>query len=290
MAVFADRIKQFCGEDWYRLRRTLEIALTVEEQSNALSDDDDNDDDSNGTFRSSSRESRRNQLVENLYSGQRLGGLESLGYDTRCFFLCPDDRMSHTRVIDERCEQMIVKGLIQETTDLKLSGCLPDMAERAIGYRQTLDYLHQELGPSETEEEIFERYIDTFTTATRRYAKKQMSWFRKDKSFIFVAVPLQKSKQDRAAAVAQQIEEYIQVPRKNFESTFLDEGSLSSKCRRENESQGKSMKFYQPQRYILKAGSKLYKDAFSEAVKCRQRIRLSKTKKRNFKESLGQGQ
>ena len=28
--TFENRIKFFCGEDWYRLRRTLEVALTVQ--------------------------------------------------------------------------------------------------------------------------------------------------------------------------------------------------------------------------------------------------------------------
>jgi tRNA dimethylallyltransferase len=54
-------------------------------------------------------------MIEKLYSGERQGSLSSLGYDVRCFFLCPDDRMSHTKVIDKRCEQMIQRGLLEET-------------------------------------------------------------------------------------------------------------------------------------------------------------------------------
>lgn len=58
----------------------------------------------------------KDELMNNLYTGERNGGLESFGYDVRCFFLCPDDRMGHTKIIDKRCEEMILKGLLQETT------------------------------------------------------------------------------------------------------------------------------------------------------------------------------
>jgi tRNA dimethylallyltransferase len=269
--IFADRTKQFCGEDWYRLRRTLEIALTVEEQSNG---------NEGNVSDAESKQVQKNKLVENLYSGERQGGLGSFGYDVRCFFLCPDDRMGHTRVIDERCEQMIMKGLISETTNLKLSGCFPDMAERAIGYRQTLDYLHKELGPDETDKDLFEQYLDDFTTATRRYAKKQMAWFRKDKDFVFVTVPLQMTKQERVDVVAKQIEKYISLSRLVFESMLVDRASMSLQCKHENELQGKAMKFYQPQRHILKDGSEPYKEAFTEAIQCRERIQEYKSRSR----------
>lgn len=78
----------------YRLRRTLEVALTVEGEED------------------------KEAMIEKLYTGERQGSLPSLGYDVRCFFLCPDDRMSHTKVIDKRCEQMLQRGLLQETTGM----------------------------------------------------------------------------------------------------------------------------------------------------------------------------
>lgn len=75
----------------YRLRRTLEVALSL----HSLQD--------------------KEEMAKKLYTGERSGGLDSLGYDVRCFFLCPDDRMGHTRVIDRRCEQMLLRGLLKET-------------------------------------------------------------------------------------------------------------------------------------------------------------------------------
>lgn len=117
--VFKERVEGFCGDDWYvhfsvyellclsimhvqkltnparyRLRRTLEVALTAQTELDMDS------------------------ILKKLYTGERNGGLESFGYDVRCFFLCPDDRMGHTRIIDKRCEEMILKGLLQETAGM----------------------------------------------------------------------------------------------------------------------------------------------------------------------------
>eukprot|EP00532_Pseudo-nitzschia_australis_P011166 CAMPEP_0168234852 /NCGR_PEP_ID=MMETSP0140_2-20121125/18499_1 /TAXON_ID=44445 /ORGANISM="Pseudo-nitzschia australis, Strain 10249 10 AB" /LENGTH=488 /DNA_ID=CAMNT_0008167697 /DNA_START=359 /DNA_END=1823 /DNA_ORIENTATION=- len=263
--VFAERAEQLTTGDWYRLRRTLEIALTVEEEKQKAKDENDSS-------------SRVDNLVEQLYSGQREGSLASLGYDVRCFFLCPDDRMSHTRVVDKRCEQMLMKGLLNETTELSLAGRLPEMAERAIGYRQTLDYLNREHTQDEKAEEAtsiittaekdaFEFYLHEFTTATRRYAKKQMAWFRKDKEFMFIPVSLKLNKSDRVDAAANAINRLCQLSREDYESELLGgDEFLSGKTKRENEAQGKTMKFYTPERHILTPGSKEYESVLTEEL------------------------
>ena len=248
--TFAHQITTLCGRDWYRLRRILEVAYTVEEK----------DDES---------------LVEKLYSGQREGSLQSLGYDVRCFFLCPDDRMQHTKVVDERCEQMITRGLLQETTDLVLSGCLPDMAAKAIGYRQTLDYLQRENAKDE-DEDAFQHYLDQFTTATRRYAKKQMQWFRREDQFVFVSVPLSKSKEERVEGAMRQIERMVALPREEYDRERLGEESESAMTRMKNEEQGKKMKFYQFERYILKNGSPELAQALKQADDCTSRLQAKK--------------
>ncbi|VEU42520.1 unnamed protein product [Pseudo-nitzschia multistriata] len=279
--VFAERAQQLTNGDWYRLRRTLEIALTIEEEKKKVADDSDSS-------------SRVANMVEQLYSGQREGDLASLGFDVRCFFLCPDDRMSHTRVVDKRCEQMLMKGLLEETTELSLSGCLPEMAERAIGYRQTLDYLsrdHKQEGEEEegsksklttAEKEGFEFYLNEFTTATRRYAKKQMSWFRKDKEFMFIPVSLKLDKPDRVDAAANAINQLCKLSREDYEKELSGgDKYLSGQTKRENEAQGKTMKFYTPERHILIPGSKEYENVLTEAIQCRQRVRSNNNKKRN---------
>lgn len=263
----------------YRLRRTLEVALTVQTEED------------------------KESMIEKLYTGERNGGLESVGYDVRCFFLCPDDRMGHTKIIDKRCEQMVVNGLLQETAgtlfvsflgavflgsyrtfriihviDLSLAEELPEMAARAIGYRQTLDYLSKEsLENNESDE--FDSFINDFTTATRRYAKKQMSWFRKDREFMFVPVSLAAEKATRVDEAAAMIQQYCHMSRDDYESELYGSDSSSSMAKKKNLEQGKKMKLYQFERHILKAGSEEYNQCLSQAIRCQRRMHKSKKRK-----------
>jgi tRNA dimethylallyltransferase len=250
--IFENRIKNLCGQDWYRLRRTMEIAYTVMDQDEAPT------------------------LIDSLYSGEREGGLDSFGYDVRCFFLCPSDRMKHTSVVDERCEEMIIRGLLQETSDLVLSDQLPDMATKAIGYRQALDYL-QRKDAKLNDEEALENFLNDFTTATRRYAKKQMQWFRKDEKFAFIPVSLDEPKSERVKKAAKMVEDMSSISREEYEE-FLQPVSgsgnipLSQQTKLNNEEQGKKMKFYQFRRYKLEKGSSDFQSILKHADACTQRL------------------
>jgi len=265
--IFAERVSKLPGKDWYRLRRTLEVAYTVlDDVENKIN-------------------------IEDLFNGQREGGLDSMEYDVRCFFLCPDDRMAHTAVIDSRCEDMILSGLLKETTDLSLAGLLPTGGQqaRAIGYRQTLDYLNRE-SATEKDAASFGQYLDDFTAATRRYAKKQMQWFRRDDKFIFVPVKLSDPSSTRVDAAANMIRDMCVLPRQDFEKELLppppktgkdsranDEMggnlSISAKTKLENEKQGKGMKFYRGVRHKLIEGSDAYGRIIIEADECTSRIK-----------------
>jgi len=316
------RVDKLCGKDWYRLRRTLEVAYTVTELQKQNNNNN------------NKKEDDISKELE-FYTGQRSGGLLSSGpddtpkYDVRCFFLCPNDRMAHTSIIDTRCEQMLLKGLVTETTDLRQDGKLPLSSQpaRAIGYRQTLDYLYRSEAKSK-DEEALDQYIEDFTTATRRYAKKQMSWFRKDDSFMFVPVQVldERKKGDdenevetkeatmlRVEKAAGIITEMCLLSREEYEKQLLmtlegeKEGTtttttnktndkqkgavktskkeqqkqreayiqqlpLSAQTKIANEEQGKQMKFYKPQRYIIQKGTKEYEDIMLEVDQCTKRI------------------
>ncbi|HKI62025.1 MAG TPA: tRNA (adenosine(37)-N6)-dimethylallyltransferase MiaA [Mariprofundaceae bacterium] len=70
----------------------------------------------------------------------------------------------------ERFRKMLDAGWLDEARWLNAMG-LPDThpAMRAVGYRQLLDYLQQQVG--------LEDAIQQGITATRRYAKRQVTWF-----------------------------------------------------------------------------------------------------------------
>lgn len=277
--VFASRVTKLCGRDWYRLRRLLEVAYTVafskmqSESFESLGDEND--------------EARiLSNLTENeVYTGIRSGGLPDLGYDVRCFFLCPDDRMLHFHAVDQRCEEMLLKGLLRETADLFVSGGLPEDSQvtRAIGYRQSMDYLLRK-DAKMNDRDSFLSFVDNFATATRQYAKKQMQWFRRDSEFAFIPVKMEWSKNDRVKDAASRIADMCKLSREDFVAQLtFDIGDIISneaettlanvqlpipaRTRLANEQQGKGMKFFISKRELLIEGSTELRDTLAEADK-----------------------
>lgn len=236
-----------------RLRRILEVAYTVQEKGDE-------------------------SLIEGLYSGEREERLESLGFDVRSFFLCPTDRMVHSKVVDERCEQMITRGLLEETTDLACTGQLPDMATRAIGYRQALDYLESTI-IRDQDKSAFISFLEEFSTATRRYSKRQMQWFRREKEFFFVPISFEEGdKASRVETAAAEIGRLLRMSRPDFERERANPNGSNEITRKANEAQGKTMKTYQFSRSMLIDGSKELEDALERADSCRHRFQSKRMK------------
>lgn len=74
--------------------------------------------------------------------------------------------------IESRLETMLKEGWIAETKQLEDENLIADVLQCGpIGYREILDYLH---GKSK-QAYMYER----IAVATKRYAKRQMTWFRK---------------------------------------------------------------------------------------------------------------
>ena len=86
-------------------------------------------------------------------------------------YLCFRDREALYRRIDKRVDTMLSLGLADEARRLLAEGALDTgtTASQAIGYKELLPYLRGE----ETSEEAAER----LRSATRRYAKRQITWF-----------------------------------------------------------------------------------------------------------------
>lgn len=83
------------------------------------------------------------------------------------------------RRIDQRAEVMFAHGLLEEAETLLRAGYDPSLkALKTIGYRQAFALLRKEMTRDEA--------IDDLKQATRRYAKQQLTWFRKDKSMIWL--------------------------------------------------------------------------------------------------------
>lgn len=82
--------------------------------------------------------------------------------------------------IDRRVDEMIAGGLIEEVSHLLNEGFRSGItAPQAIGYKEIVAALDGEI--------TMEMAIDRIKIATHRYAKRQRTWFRKDKRIHWLA-------------------------------------------------------------------------------------------------------
>lgn len=108
-----------------------------------------------------------------------------LDYDYHCWFVYRPRETLYKR-IEKRCEQMLSDGLLQEVAALKEKGLLENpSAHQAIGYRQCLEFLETSQSPEE-----YSYFLEKFKQASRHYAKKQFTWFKKEPSFRWLNIEL----------------------------------------------------------------------------------------------------
>lgn len=109
---------------------------------------------------------------------QKEHGFSEQPYRVLKLALAPEREQLYER-IDRRVESMMEQGLVEETRALLNAGFSPDLkAMQTIGYRECLAHLRGEMDLVQA--------IERIQRDTRRYAKRQMTWFRKDKSIIWV--------------------------------------------------------------------------------------------------------
>ena len=83
------------------------------------------------------------------------------------------DRAGLYADIDARVDEMISRGLLEETRSLLNSGFSPGLrAMSSLGYKEMIGYI-QGLYP-------FDEAVRLIKRNTRHYAKRQLTWFRKD--------------------------------------------------------------------------------------------------------------
>lgn len=81
--------------------------------------------------------------------------------------------------INERIDQMLENGLVQEVAALKEMGIRREMTSmQGIGYKEVLDYLDGELS--------YEDMVYLLKRDTRHFAKRQLTWFRREKDVIWL--------------------------------------------------------------------------------------------------------
>ena len=98
-------------------------------------------------------------------------------YDYKVYALDWDREKLYNR-INKRVDIMIEQGLIEEVKQILDKYDIFPTAMQGLGYKEVVDYLKGNL----TEEEMIEK----IKMETRRYAKRQLTWFRKNKQTIWL--------------------------------------------------------------------------------------------------------
>lgn len=89
------------------------------------------------------------------------------------------ERQSLYRLIELRVDEMIKKGLIEEVKDLLARGYTEDLPSmQGLGYRQIVKYLKGKCSKEEA--------VRLIKRDTRRFARRQLNWFRRDDRIIWL--------------------------------------------------------------------------------------------------------
>lgn len=95
------------------------------------------------------------------------------------YFVLNDDRTKLYEKIDRRVDEMIRQGLVEEVEKLKSMGCTRDLVSmQGLGYKEILDYLNGDCS--------LEEAVCLIKRDTRHFAKRQLTWFRREKDVTWV--------------------------------------------------------------------------------------------------------
>ena len=95
------------------------------------------------------------------------------------YFVLTDDRAHLYQNIDKRVDLMIEQGLVDEVLKLKEMGFHRDMVSmQGLGYKEILDHLD---GKMTLEEAVY-----IIKRETRHFAKRQLTWFRRERDVIWL--------------------------------------------------------------------------------------------------------
>ncbi len=96
-----------------------------------------------------------------------------------CYFVLNDDREKLYDRIEKRIDEMLEDGLVREVQKLRDMGCHRGMVSmQGLGYKEILSYLEGEMSLDEA--------VTILKRDTRHFAKRQLTWFRREQDVIWV--------------------------------------------------------------------------------------------------------
>lgn len=95
------------------------------------------------------------------------------------YIVINDDREDLYKRIDSRVDKMLDEGLVNEVASIKRLGVNKDNTSyNGIGYREIFEYLDDQCSLDEA--------IDNIKKNSRHYAKRQLTWFRREKNVNWI--------------------------------------------------------------------------------------------------------
>lgn len=95
------------------------------------------------------------------------------------YFVLNDERATVYERINKRVDIMFNEGLVSEVEQLMERGCRREMVSmQGLGYKEVIDYLEGKYTLEEAKEIIQKE--------TRHFAKRQLTWFRREEDVIWV--------------------------------------------------------------------------------------------------------
>lgn len=96
-----------------------------------------------------------------------------------CYFVLNDDREKLYARIEQRVDEMLKAGLAEEVKALRDMGCKRGMVSmQGLGYKELLAWLEGEY--------TYEQAVEILKRDTRHFAKRQLTWFRREQEVIWV--------------------------------------------------------------------------------------------------------
>ena len=118
-----------------------------------------------------------NATGKNKTENEKKSREKEVEYDYKVFALLWDREKLYDR-INKRVDIMIKQGLIEEVKEIYNKYKKFPTAMQGLGYKEVVEYLEG----NTTKEEM----INKIKQETRRYSKRQLTWFRKNKQTIWI--------------------------------------------------------------------------------------------------------
>ena len=97
------------------------------------------------------------------------------------YYILTDDRAKLYERIDKRVDKMVEAGLLKEVKGLLDTGLSEkNVSMQGIGYKEIIEYLNNNVSLDEA--------IENIKLNTKHFAKRQLTWFRREKETVFVDI------------------------------------------------------------------------------------------------------